>query len=52
MGTVLWGCDFKHKIKPRTSKQRAIEELAVKTFYEAIGKEPPPSDAPPPPDSA
>ena len=46
MGDVLWGADFKHKIKPRTAKQKEIEELAVKTFYEAIGKEPPKLETP------
>jgi hypothetical protein len=46
MGDVLWGADFKHKIKPRTAQQKEIEELAVKAFYEGIGL-PPPTPKPP-----
>jgi hypothetical protein len=34
---VIYGADFKHKVKPKSKKQRDLEELATKVFYEAIG---------------
>ena len=34
---IIYGCDFKYKIKPKTKKQRELEELATRIFYESIG---------------
>jgi hypothetical protein len=40
MGEIVWGADFKFKLKPKSKKQKELEELAVKAFYEAIGTRP------------
>jgi hypothetical protein len=34
---IIYGCDFKYKIKPKPKKQRELEELATRIFYESIG---------------
>jgi hypothetical protein len=42
---IVYGTDFRHKVKPRSKRQRELEEMAVRVFYESIGLEPPKESA-------